>query len=472
MAIGLILYYYIFMTVGDLILTPLYIFIFYKIMKHYQAKYYANTYQGKVMEWGFWSKILGSIFVSCIYEFYYRGGDVEGYYTGATGIYNAFFTNLVDFYGLITFDPEAYMQNFSTYKRFKADSSTYQLSQYIYTRHWLNLPELTTIKVFGIAALLTMRHYTTMAIIASMASFVATWKLFLLFSNIYKDIQRNLAIACFFIPTAIVWGSGLLKDPITYSSLVFLVVFAYEFIVQKKWSFLRLFAIVMSIYFILAIKPYILICAVPALALFATVYYINAVENKLVKILLLPFMLLVFSIVLVLLSNRLVEQLGKYSIENLQNTAKSFQNWHAYEATLSGGAGYTLGDIDFTPLGIAKTIPLAINVTFFRPYLWEARKPMIFISAIESLLVMLLTLRVLYRVGIFNTFKIIVSDPFIVFCIVFSLFFGFAVGFTSYNFGALTRYKLPCMSFFVIGLFLIEYEGYTLLKKPKQIKIP
>ena len=37
--------------------------------------------------------------------------------------------------------------------------------------------------------------------------------------------------------------------------------------------------------------------------------------------------------------------------------------------------------------------------------------------------------------------------------------FAFAVGFTSFNFGALARYKIPCMPFYVIALFLLHYHA-------------
>jgi hypothetical protein len=41
----------------------------------------------------------------------------------------------------------------------------------------------------------------------------------------------------------------------------------------------------------------------------------------------------------------------------------------------------------------------------------------------------------------------------------FSLFYAFVVGFTSYNFGALDRYKIPCLSTYIISL-LLTLESY------------
>ena len=46
-------------------------------------------------------------------------------------------------------------------------------------------------------------------------------------------------------------------------------------------------------------------------------------------------------------------------------------------------------------------------------------------------------------------------EPFLMFCMVFTLVFAFAVGFTSYNFGALVRYKIPCLPTFGLVLAVV-----------------
>ena len=66
---------------------------------------------------------------------------------------------------------------------------------------------------------------------------------------------------------------------------------------------------------------------------------------------------------------------SKFSIENAQERAEDMQRWHTYrvEVLKSGeGSAYSLGEVNFTPLGILQKIPAAVNVALFRPYLWEA----------------------------------------------------------------------------------------------------
>jgi hypothetical protein len=62
----------------------------------------------------------------------------------------------------------------------------------------------------------------------------------------------------------------------------------------------------------------------------------------------------------------------------------------------------------------------------------------------------------LLKVGPIKVYGYISNDSFLLMCVVFAVFFGFAVGFSSYNFGALSRYKIPAVPFFVISLFVLR----------------
>ena len=81
--------------------------------------------------------------------------------------------------------------------------------------------------------------------------------------------------------------------------------------------------------------------------------------------------------------------------------------------------------------------------------------PIMALMGLESLFFLGLTIIILLKlrgVGLKYAF----SDPFINFCLLFSLMFAFAVGFTSYNFGAVGRYKIPMMPYFLAGLFMMR----------------
>jgi hypothetical protein len=66
---------------------------------------------------------------------------------------------------------------------------------------------------------------------------------------------------------------------------------------------------------------------------------------------------------------------------------------------------------------------------------------------------LLFTLYVIIRQR-YALFKML-YDPNIVFCLVFCITFAFAVGLSTYNFGTLSRYRIPLLPFYVMSLVLM-----------------
>ena len=112
-----------------------------------------------------------------------------------------------------------------------------------------------------------------------------------------------------------------------------------------------------------------------------------------------------------------------------------------------------------------RKAPAAINVTLFRPYIWESKKVLVMLTALESLLFLLITIKVIIVVGLGRVWRTIVTDPNIQFFLIFTLVFSFAIGLTSGNFGTLSRYKIPCLPFYGMALVLIYYKNMPLSKK-------
>jgi hypothetical protein len=149
-------------------------------------------------------------------------------------------------------------------------------------------------------------------------------------------------------------------------------------------------------------------------------------------------------------------ELGQYSIENIFVTSGTTRDY-ILQSSGDDGSSYDLG-IENSAMGVIKTIPTAINVTLFRPYIWEARKPIVMLNALEAFAIMLITIRLILNLGLNKIRKAIASDANIQFCLIFSLIFAFAVGISSYNFGTLSRYRIPCIPMYVLALMLIYYK--------------
>jgi hypothetical protein len=151
-------------------------------------------------------------------------------------------------------------------------------------------------------------------------------------------------------------------------------------------------------------------------------------------------------------------EFSRYSLQNVMETAETFQSWHGYLAENANASGYTLGEFDGSLGSMITKIPAAVNVTLFRPYLWEVNNIVMLAAALESLLLLGFTLYILIRNGVGRTITSILTNPTVFFCLFFAIAFAFAVGFTTYNFGALVRYKIPCIPFFLAGLMILNLE--------------
>ena len=123
-----------------------------------------------------------------------------------------------------------------------------------------------------------------------------------------------------------------------------------------------------------------------------------------------------------------------------------------------GGSGYTLPPSNVSVGGFIESFFLSLNVTLFRPYLWECKNVLMVMSFVESFATLVLVLAVLFKAGIMKIFSYCNKYPIMFFMLMFSLLLGPIVGFISFNFGTLVRYKIPFLPFFISFLVIILFN--------------
>jgi hypothetical protein len=207
------------------------------------------------------------------------------------------------------------------------------------------------------------------------------------------------------------------------------------------------------------IKIYILMCILPALVFWFFLRYQTKIKNPVLKLIIVPFLILIGIGSAYIMGLQLGQLEGRYSLENVAQTAQETAKWNYYVSERSNGSGYSLGDYDFSPSGLLRKFLPAVGTTFFRPFLWEVRNPVMLLAAMENTLILYLFIMCFIR---FKNFKYMLKEPLITFCIIFAVLFSFAVGVTTYNFGSLVRYKIPMLVFFVPTLFLISRKRLKL----------
>jgi Na+/alanine symporter len=149
------------------------------------------------------------------------------------------------------------------------------------------------------------------------------------------------------------------------------------------------------------------------------------------------------------------EAARNYKIESILETTE-IQRKTIESVSMSGNSGFKINTSN--PVLMVFN---SIVATFFRPFIWEVNTPIALFSAIESTIFLLLTLNFFFKKRIAKYFQLIFSDPRMLMCFVFSIIFAIAIGASTGNFGALSRYKIPCMPFYFIML-LIVYQKASL----------
>ncbi len=440
------------MDVRDAILLPISVLVVLAIgfiVRH--LLYRNNEPYARYFMGGLLLKVLGAVAFCAIYRFYYGGGDTTVYFEHASFLYNQFFE-----------------QPARVWEVWRASAGTVTMQTASITEKMPFYGNESTYMVIRIAAFIgffTGNSFWVTSVLFAAISFTGAWAMYRVFVDWYPDLYRPFALAVFALPSVVFWGSGLLKDTIALGSLGWLLYGLHQIFIKKQNYIVSSILILISLYFIGMLKAYIIFGFAPAVVFWVVSHHLGYLREAKLR----SFIVI---ICLVIIGNYIywkgdsIQSLVDVLFAKFVKMSIGFQSWHGFLTEQRGQSGYSLGVMEFTPWGILKKFPASINVTLFRPYLFEARNPVSLITALESTFMLLFTLYVLVKTGIVRTFSIIFSRPEIAMCFIFVMLFGFAVGFSSYNFGALARYKIPCLPFYVAMLFMVLHQ-----KKQRELKL-
>lgn len=447
------------LTIWDFILTPVFILILSAIAIKQRNKRYplGHPLRPYFMK-GLYLKFAGAIFIGLLYEYYYGGGDTYAYFNHTRVINSALQDSFSSWLKLLT--RSSVIKNPEIYK-------------YAAQMEWYTDPNSYTVAVIAsIFSLVAGTNYLPIAMLFAYFSFTGIWAMYRTFVNIYPKLHKELAIAFLFIPSTFVWGSAIFKDTICMFGVGWLTYTTFRLFINRDFSAKNILLLCLGFYLVLKTKIYILLAFIPALSIWLLTTYSSKIKSPalrfLVKIVFIAFSAVAFLFFTQLFAN----ELQRYSLENIAETASSTRDWLAYSSG-DEGSSYDLGEFDPSIVGMLVKFPQAVVVTLFRPFPWEARKVIVLLSALEALAFAYFTFRAFQKRGIFKTFSLIAKDPNILFCLIFSVIFAFAVGISTYNFGALSRYKIPCLPFYAAFLMIVlNYHKTSFSTKPVQLNNP
>lgn len=425
-------------TILDWALLPFYILVILFITWFYGRKKQSSNSIYKYYFFNFLFHILGGLSFALIYEYYYGGGDTFYYFQGSHELVNALFSDFDSFIEIMTTSDIVNSPVEVEYLKSKIQ----------YARAG---QEWFMVKLGVIPNLIGANLFLTTTIIYSCISALGNWLLLRGFHLYYQKLNKYLIFSILFIPTVLFWGNGIMKDTITFfcvGALFYLFIqnFYLKSILQSKWHQLLLLSLL--IFIVAILKLYIIITFMISIIISLYFRYLKQIKDLIYRIIFSLFSILTLVSFIYILSGTLIKEIEKAETEFIEK-AKGFHSWH----TERGGSTYSHGEIEYSLEGFLEKSPNSFNVTFYRPYFWEVQSPFMLVSAIESFFLLLLSLYLVLYLK--RTLKIIVNDPVLIFCLIYSVTFGVIVGFLAYNFGALDRYKIASFPFYYFAVIKI-----------------
>ncbi len=441
------------MTTLDLFLAPIYLIVIYALAYSHKNKHYKGHPLEPYFIPGLSIKIFGAILFGMVYQFYYRGGDTFWFYQGIEVFFETFLVDPIAYIKMLFIDAWEWTPDTSKYTSkiwwFKDDNS------------------YTVIKVGGLFSLFSFGNFTVISLFFALFSFWGLWKLLKVFYDFTPALHKQFATAILFIPSVFFWGSGIMKDTLMIGSLG-LVVYSFYMIFYKKDKRAKYFiGMIIFSYIMLKIRSFVFFTLAPTLLLSLYVMYSNKIKSAAVRTVVAPFLLSIMALGSIAVISFTSNVNSRYSLETLEKRAYDTQWWHTRVQEIEGdkGSGYSLGAPTTSVTGLASRFPLAVNVTLFRPYIWEINGPIMLQAALESIVIFMITLITLFKAGPSSFIRYPLKNPMLAFALSFGILYAFGVGVTSNNFGALVRYKIPAIPMYLCAIYMLRYMAQNKDKK-------
>ena len=215
-----------------------------------------------------------------------------------------------------------------------------------------------------------------------------------------------------------------------------------------------------SLYFILSIKPYIFLALSPGVILWLLSEPISRLKSPFLMRFSIPIIASLSSVLFFLLIQQLDGVLGSYATGEILE--KAIVTQEDLKQDYYGGNSFDIGEVSPTIGGVLAKVPIATFYGLYAPTLLQVRNIVMLFSALENTFLVFLSLKLLATLKFRRIVNTTLDQPILLFAILFSLLLAFSIGFTTPNYGAMIRFKIPLIPFFVFYLMSIT----ELIKQP------
>ncbi len=439
-------------TIYDYLLLPLYLLLFYILVKRRSLRF-EDLELRKIFLIAFALRMFGSVAYSMLVQYYYGYGDAFTYYVGGNFIIDQIQADFSNIKYLVF--PADELQRLYSLENGKVGG----------INGWIGISSTVAVmKISAVTSILSFNKFLITSVFFGLFSFAGQWKLFQVFNNINKGKnQKLLAFAVLYTPAIWFWGSGLMKESICMGALGFIISILYNAIVKKRVVPVDWVLLILLVYIIYTIKSYII--AILLITVFFTLLFSLFQKIKLILIrIALTFLTLLIVYFSLTLSdfNEQMNDLAEESVMQIESFQKNYQTTQELDETSK--AGFEMSSLNPSFESMLLRSPVVISSCLFRPFIWESRKLIILLSSFESTLLMLGFFFLLIKSRVFGFLNLIFTNHYIFFCFLLSILFATIIGFTTFNFGTMTRYKIVLLPF----LYFMLVNIYTKLMEKKK----
>lgn len=441
------------MNFFDFIIFFVYIFIFY-IVFYWRRRRYKDPLLRKYHRQGFWIKVFAS-FAYSMFVLYFSPGDTTG----------LFFPEGYNIYKMILKDPSNSYLLFIPGKEFD-QALLANINNLGYFREESNY---LVSKIVAALSFFTFGKFLAINLFFSMISFTGIWRLYRFFYEQYPKLHKHLAISILYLPTFVFWSAGILKDPLCTGALGWVTYSLYAIFIKRRNVLMNVFVFLLFAYLLVLLKVYIIVSYLPFFIMYLLLQNVTLIRNRALKVFIVLGFIFGSMIGFLSVARTMQKALGSFASEGMVKTIKTYQSNFEAQSDFAT-SNFSLGvEFDGTVSSLLRIAPAAVVATLFRPFLWESKKPSTFLSSLESLAIMLLTIYTFIKVGIRKIIATLIKRPIVMYSLFYSVMFSLFVGATTLNFGTLVRYKIPGLPFYVVSMFFLLYFNNKLKAKPETV---
>jgi hypothetical protein len=403
-----------------------------------------NTDRKSPLKQFFWSgwavKMFAGIALGLVYTYLYAyKGDTFAYFDEAQSLSNLFKNNSDGFW-------KVFWNN--DFSNISADTLK------------LHFKLTSQPRAFAIAKILmpfcylANGNYWIVSLYCSFLSFFGMWKVANSLVKIFPNTHLTSAISFLYFPSIVFWSSGVSKEAFVMLALGLSISFLLKLMYVRKFSSWLFLAFCAAMYFLFLVKYYYLIAFIFGISIWFFLEFIRFLNVKklyfshkkysiiFTLLLIFPFTFLLLGIMSTVHPNLSLHHFLEALLQNHDATLRvthhqGFIHFYNLEATWTS---------------ILLNLPIALFSGLFEPFMWQTLNIQSFLIGIENNFLLVLLFFSLSKVR--SWYQKAIQTPIFWGLLAYILVLAIFLAFSSPNWGAISRYKIAFMPFWVYLLLL------------------